>query len=322
MCIILSDSTPSATTLLLTPLRQKNTYQLLYINSIESKRSEALMIVPIPNTIQTNRFELFELTDEQTKGMCDTIGSVVRQRYTELASLRAGRRMKLQVHTVGKYDISIAPNWKDLESKSPWDHFKVDKNRCKQILKGLQQQYGSNGFAFVIAQYREKLLTNSGFGVSFQHSTGFLPTAHEIPENGENMVDMDVTCVALQQMIEPISTASLHFIRSEQLQKLISYIPLVTIQGKKITLAKNINFGIVQNWQATGVKNINLLTRSYNPDIEDYAHSEKYYGWEHKFLHNIQSRYRSKVLNPISGRYVNKNGRIGVKLQRGDSLLY
>ena len=241
MCFMITadEFQASDTTLILSPLRTPahlpQAWQLTYINTIQRGFSfnqavnRPLMIIPIPNPhhlqesqillfpVQSVASELVRYSESLTEGYEPEEPSLDASSFS--SSINKPQQ-QLQVQKVGNYQISVAPNFDDLETRAPWQRFKIKQSRLSIILRDLKARYSNRSFAFVIAECLSSSF-HVGFSVVYRdaRSNGaFFPTSHEAPEALEattdtssfvrHAVQMDVNLIAFNTIIRPLSLLS------------------------------------------------------------------------------------------------------------------
>ncbi len=159
--------------------------------------NEALMIVPIPNTTRTQEFGLVDIRTDEMKRFRRICVDRCKSLLPQARSLSYGARgmtdgmhsNSLQVHRVGNYDISVAPDLDALEKQVDWKHFKLpaDFQTRKSTLS--DKKLYPFPCAYVVAKAVQNV-KDDGFGVIYPDpGFDYFPTAHE---NGKRAYDYDV----------------------------------------------------------------------------------------------------------------------------------
>lgn len=165
------------------------------VGAAAATADEALMIVPIPNTTRTQDFGLVDIRTDEMKRFRRICVSNCKQLLPQARSFGTLGMMdgmhsnSLQVHRVGNYDISVAPDLDALEKQVDWKHFKLpaDFQARKSTLSDKKL------YPFPCAYVIAKAVVNvkdDGFGVVYPDpGFDYFPTAHE---NGKRTYDYDV----------------------------------------------------------------------------------------------------------------------------------
>lgn len=225
MCIMLTPYEPSSTRLIRIPVtyQGKQSTLLMYTNDLKinqsrsdfnhndfgddifanttNKRKCGLMIVPIPNPDNQNVFGLVSASDSNVKEFRKNIVNLSNRLMMPYAYWSRGMNsysmmhtdsLKLDVVRVGNYEISVAPNLEALENQINWDHFDLpsDFQTRKNTLNN-HQLYPKN-MAYIVAQAVENI-EDDGFGVIYQNTDIYFPTAHE-ENKARNTKFYDVYC--------------------------------------------------------------------------------------------------------------------------------
>lgn len=149
----------------------------------------ALMIVPIPNTYNTDSFGLVDVSTLSMKAMrkelfreCQKL--VPRSRGLLLSNNSYGFDGRManskKVHTVGNYSISVADNLNELENNIDWSKFDKPRDFDSRFntLKN-KKLYPENNYAYVVAQAQNSV-KDDGFGIVYPDGGyDYFPTAHE-----------------------------------------------------------------------------------------------------------------------------------------------
>lgn len=237
MCILFNPEIykPSDTVIIVapvaTPPSHPRQWQLVYINSMDrnvfnnTATAPPLMVLPIPNphNLKESEFPLYPLTAANAHTLRQTITDLIKP-YAPPPPPKPSAATQsffgmshpnkfsppLEVQTVGGYKICVAPTLSDLKSRAPWVNFSIPTHDVNRTLADMDNRYRDSSMAFVIAEgIKNSNIRVAGFGIGYCDSRSrgvFFPTSHEPSRSDEDhSVGMDVTCVAINSILRPLS---------------------------------------------------------------------------------------------------------------------
>lgn len=196
MCVMGTDHDPTNTKLYHVPVYIGNlSYNLcLYVNNLDTKGTSALMVVPIPKDAE-HQLGMVDITTPVMKGFREDLDNLFNRRNNLRAFGIKGFNGSLQVHRIGNYNISIAPDKDQLLNRVNWQIFNkpIDFERRISVFDDLRLY--PFDCCYVVAQATENI-KNDGFGIVYKNrDTDYIPTAHELGE--KDMHNYDVECYHL-----------------------------------------------------------------------------------------------------------------------------
>lgn len=235
--VVAPEATPNSL-----PQRYQLTYLNTVKRRVFAKASDVppvffLLAIPNPHGLQEHEFPLYPLGAARAQTIVENVNTLIKPYSTSTsfstphvpetslfgASSGNGQQAPpLKVQSVGSYSVCVAPTLSDLETRAPWRKFKsLSEDGVQRVLRDIRTRYAHQRVAFVIAEGELKSheslfgvgqvqhLQSTGFGVGYadeRNNGSFFPTSHEPPKDpGASSVTMDVTCVALNAVIRPLS---------------------------------------------------------------------------------------------------------------------